>query len=203
MLSAGIHAPLPLNELEIHLREEIERQMHSGLDEQNAFKISAQQIGQAQALKNEFKKIAAENWNRPLAWVAWTLFVISFFLPAYTETLGWRCAGLSANEIFRPEFGRGTWPSIHLASLTFANLLMVVSPFLLSRFSQNVRVWKWLRLSNLIALTLVWSYLLLWIIEGNGADLKAGCYVWAAAFLFLNWSTLKIRNHKTLQIAPD
>jgi hypothetical protein len=32
MLAAGIKTPVPLDELEIHLREEIERQMASGLD---------------------------------------------------------------------------------------------------------------------------------------------------------------------------
>ena len=37
MFAAGIKSPVPLEELEIHLREEIERQMKSGLSEQNAF----------------------------------------------------------------------------------------------------------------------------------------------------------------------
>jgi hypothetical protein len=56
MLAAGIQSPVPLEELEIHLREEIERQMKSGLSERIAFKISAGQIGQPKMLKNEFKK---------------------------------------------------------------------------------------------------------------------------------------------------
>jgi hypothetical protein len=56
MLAAGIKSPVPLEELEIHLREEIERQMKSGLNEQRAFEISAQQIGQPKTLKSEFKK---------------------------------------------------------------------------------------------------------------------------------------------------
>src|SRR5476651_1054515 len=57
MLAAGIKAPVPLEELESHLREEIERQMKSGLNEQRAFEISAQQIGQAGLLKSEFTKV--------------------------------------------------------------------------------------------------------------------------------------------------
>lgn len=56
MLAAGIKAPVPLEELEIHLREEIERQMKSGLSEQTAFEISVQWIGQANMLKSEFGK---------------------------------------------------------------------------------------------------------------------------------------------------
>jgi hypothetical protein len=56
MLAAGIKTPVPLEELEIHLREEIERQMKSGLNEQKAFEISVQRIGQPKMLDSEFKK---------------------------------------------------------------------------------------------------------------------------------------------------
>ena len=56
MLAAGIQTPVPLEELEIHLREDIEWQMKMGLSEQTAFEISARQIGQPKMLKSEFKK---------------------------------------------------------------------------------------------------------------------------------------------------
>jgi hypothetical protein len=56
MLSAGIKSPVPLEELEIHLREEIEQQMKSGMNEQAAFEIAVRQIGQPKVLKDEFKK---------------------------------------------------------------------------------------------------------------------------------------------------
>ena len=56
MLVAGIKTPMPLEELEIHLREAIDRQVKSGFDEQTAFEISVQQIGQPKMLKCEFKK---------------------------------------------------------------------------------------------------------------------------------------------------
>ena len=59
MLDAGIKTPVPLEELEIHLREDIERQMKSGLNEQKAFEIAVQEIGKANMLKNEFKKVNA------------------------------------------------------------------------------------------------------------------------------------------------
>jgi hypothetical protein len=54
MLAAGIKTPVPLEELEIHLREEIEQQMKSGQNEQQAFEIAARQIGHADELQNEF-----------------------------------------------------------------------------------------------------------------------------------------------------
>lgn len=57
MLTAGITTPVPLEELEIHLREEIERQTKSGLSEANAFAVAIREIGQGQVLQNEFSKI--------------------------------------------------------------------------------------------------------------------------------------------------
>lgn len=56
MLSAGIKTPVPLEELEGHLREEIERQIQSGASEQEAFQRTVLQIGQAKDLKAEFAK---------------------------------------------------------------------------------------------------------------------------------------------------
>ena len=56
MLAVGIKFPAPLEELEIHLREEIERQMKYGMNEPEAFHSSIKKIGQADALKLEFKK---------------------------------------------------------------------------------------------------------------------------------------------------
>jgi hypothetical protein len=61
MLAAGIKTPVPLEELESHLREEIERQMKLGLNEQNAFKNASQRIGQPNVLNSEFQKIGQAN----------------------------------------------------------------------------------------------------------------------------------------------
>jgi hypothetical protein len=56
MLAAGIKFPVPLDELELHLREEIEQQIKAGLNEQTAFETSVKQIGLAFVLKQEFEK---------------------------------------------------------------------------------------------------------------------------------------------------
>jgi hypothetical protein len=56
MLAAGIKTPVPLEELEVHLREEIERQLNSGANEPRAFEIAMQKIGNAKMLKDEFGK---------------------------------------------------------------------------------------------------------------------------------------------------
>jgi hypothetical protein len=56
MSAGGIKTPVPLIELESHLRDDVERQMRLGLSEQQAFEISARRIGQANKLEAEFKK---------------------------------------------------------------------------------------------------------------------------------------------------
>jgi hypothetical protein len=56
MLAAGIKTPVPLEELEIHLREDIERQTKSGLSAQQAFGIAEKKVGRVSELKREFKK---------------------------------------------------------------------------------------------------------------------------------------------------
>ena len=57
MLAAGIKTPVPLEELEIHLREEIERQMTTGSSQQEAFTSAVQKLGSANTVQSEFKKV--------------------------------------------------------------------------------------------------------------------------------------------------
>jgi hypothetical protein len=57
MRAAGVKAPVPLDELESHLREDIERQTRSGLSAEQAFAAAVERIGGAGALKREFAKI--------------------------------------------------------------------------------------------------------------------------------------------------
>jgi hypothetical protein len=57
LLTAGIQTPAPLEELEAHLREEIEQQMESALSEQDAFTSAVQKLGPADTVQNEFMKV--------------------------------------------------------------------------------------------------------------------------------------------------
>ena len=87
MLAAGIKAPVPLDELEIHLREEIERQMKSGLSEKEIFNSAVQKIGQPHLLKTEFKKAG---YTRPFIKAHRTLGILWMALCGYPSiwTLG-------------------------------------------------------------------------------------------------------------------
>lgn len=56
-LAAGIKSPIPMEELENHLREEIERLMRTGMDAKSACEAAMEKIGAANALKIEFEKV--------------------------------------------------------------------------------------------------------------------------------------------------
>jgi hypothetical protein len=99
MLAAGIKTPVPLEELEIHLREDVERQVRSGVNAQKAFKAAVQQIGQPNVLNREFKKSERTSMKRPLIILA-GIFVLlmgtTMILPALGNHEHHNQAALSA-----------------------------------------------------------------------------------------------------------
>ncbi len=85
MLAAGIQTPVPLEELESHLREDVERQMRSGSSAQQAFAAAAQRMGPASVLQTEFKKGEKTLMTRTLIillGIFGVLFGPAIFLPA-------------------------------------------------------------------------------------------------------------------------
>jgi hypothetical protein len=77
MSAGGVNNPAVLDELESHVREDVERQMRSGVDPQKAFEAAVQKIGPASALKNEFKKSRASVMRERLM-IAAAVFVVTF-----------------------------------------------------------------------------------------------------------------------------
>jgi hypothetical protein len=123
MIAAGIKTPVPLDELEIHLREEIERQMKSGLNEQKAFDSAVLKIGQARALKLEFKKVARsiETQFVKLSAIAcaviagfFSLWILLVLLTIHEANLPERMLGLAAiaSIIWSWRYGHRFLPAI-------------------------------------------------------------------------------------------
>jgi hypothetical protein len=56
MAAGGIKTPDVLEELESHLREDVDQQLRSGLSQQQAFEDAVQRLGQASVLKAEFSQ---------------------------------------------------------------------------------------------------------------------------------------------------
>jgi hypothetical protein len=85
MTAGGIKTPAVLDELENHLREEVERQMRSGVETEKAFEAAAQKIGPADALKKEFNKCTVAAWSEKLMIAVAVLFVaFGIFLSSVT-----------------------------------------------------------------------------------------------------------------------
>ncbi len=78
MLAAGIQAPVPLEELEAHLREDIDRLRSSSVPEARAFEIAAARLGTPRRMQGEFNKTGRIPLDfATLAWMgAMTLFAL-------------------------------------------------------------------------------------------------------------------------------
>jgi hypothetical protein len=113
MLAAGIKSPVPLEELDSHLREEIEQQKKSGLSEAETFDAAVRKIGQAHVVQSEFRKVEESKKVRiakvvDIIILATTslaaLFMGSFFLfkiRDYSElTSGQQISGVAACATF-------------------------------------------------------------------------------------------------------
>jgi hypothetical protein len=88
MSAAGIKTPVPLDELELHLREDIDELVKSGRSEADAFAMAVQRIGQGPVVLGEFKKITPANDTR-----SWNAMELSFGLTGTVFPL-WICATL-------------------------------------------------------------------------------------------------------------
>ena len=91
MAAAGL-SPDVLLELEEHLREDIERETHSGASESKAFRLALRRIGKPSALRNEFDLIEPAGLGETLRRHRWKLVLC----------LGLGLAAAVAVQIFRP-----------------------------------------------------------------------------------------------------
>jgi hypothetical protein len=119
MLAAGIQNPVPLEELENHLRDEVERQLHSGTSNQRAFEIAVQQIGKAGALNQEFEKTESTVMKQIAkigAGIIGVLVGMAFIMPAAAQC---RHEGvMTKDEVVLYTFGMaicfaGAWLALH------------------------------------------------------------------------------------------
>jgi hypothetical protein len=111
MLAAGIKTPVPLEELEIHLCEEIEQQMQSGSNAERAFESAAQKIGQAHMIQDEFKKVETTKEDRKWKLAQTLLLTFSSLFPLAV-----------GNQVFYSEMTSGQKISSLAAVVTFSLL---------------------------------------------------------------------------------
>jgi len=82
MTADGIKSSSVLDELENHLREDVERQIRSRIDQEQAFQAAVSRIGQSDLLKAEFAKIGGVKEMRlgKMIGIACGMFTVLFSL---------------------------------------------------------------------------------------------------------------------------
>jgi len=105
MLAAGVKTPVPLVELESHLRDELERELRLGKSDAEAFEAAVQTIGPAREVQNEFEKFEAceeaRQWRQGQIWFGTILGLLQLVVIASVlfnsfMTFGQRMSGLAA-----------------------------------------------------------------------------------------------------------
>lgn len=102
MTDAGINAPVPLDELESHLRDAVDEQMRLGLSEERAFEAASRQIGHAGELRSEFEKVSTSDlpWGQKFGdrYAAWGFACFHGFYVIVVTCLLLRFAFFSGHE---------------------------------------------------------------------------------------------------------
>jgi hypothetical protein len=63
LAAGGIKSPAVLDELESHLREDVEKLRRSGMELPDAFNAAEKKIGAAELLRREFEKTSSKRWR--------------------------------------------------------------------------------------------------------------------------------------------
>jgi hypothetical protein len=98
LMAAGIKSSEILDELECHLRQDVQWQKQAGLAEEQAFKTAVERIGDAGALKTEFDKNNSIKRMKALIISAGMLAILvglAFVLPAVAQ---YRHSGAMTNQ---------------------------------------------------------------------------------------------------------
>ena len=124
MLTAGIQSHVPLEELENHLREEIERQTKSGCNARRAFENAVLKTGQGSLLKEEFQKVRPLTLNRIVSVVVGIATCVVGCFGAWTLAVQGRGLGQLPNEAARL-MGAFALASILAIALVVTGLILI------------------------------------------------------------------------------
>jgi hypothetical protein len=99
MSASGIKTSEVLDELESHLRDDVDQQLRAGLNAEQVFGTSVRQIGQAEMLKAEFNKNNHPKLMKRIALISLGIIGIlvgmAFVMPAVAQ---YRHEGAMTNE---------------------------------------------------------------------------------------------------------
>lgn len=126
MRAGGIKSPPVLDELESHLREDVEEQVRSGLGVSAAFTAGVERLGPATALKIEFETIGVlkESRTGKNFWRASVMGAVFFGLGAALCYVAVLPLAWSASAQYAAGLGLETPPGRNTAFVSFAAKLM-------------------------------------------------------------------------------
>jgi hypothetical protein len=163
MLHAGIKCGALLDELESHLRDEIEHQSQSGSNLEQSFQCAVEQLGHADALHVEFNKVRTTNGdnmnhNRIYAATLWVFAVYNTII-IVCGLYYWRVLGQTNEPIGRYP----GWALKWMFALTCVYTVLIVATLLARRKDHEAgerlsRVLNWLMLAAVPGGTLIGLY---------------------------------------------
>jgi len=120
--------------------------------------------------------------KRPLVWIAWTVFVLAWFLPVFHDGVrlprglpGWEAFTMAAGVLL-PSEDAGPWLSRVLPALSAGtNLLGIVAPWLSSRPGERTRHVLIGAFAAAFAVNSYWCFI-------AADELIVGYYVWWLSF---------------------
>jgi hypothetical protein len=144
MTAEGIKTSEVLDELESHLRDEIENKIRLGEDVKDAFEAAVNMLGQPAPLRTEFAKIEAPSGNSMRFLRRFYFCSVAFVLLVNVWTL--------------LEFDLSGWERfLGIAAVTIVSLYLAKLPYLLERLTPVAYLWLARLIKLGINLVLVWS----------------------------------------------
>jgi hypothetical protein len=100
MASAGVKSPALLDELESHLRDDIDQRRKNGLDLEQSFQAAVDDVGQPAFIQSEFKKNRPDKVAKAISIAALVMYTLAclplFFSPILDATSSEKMSGFFA-----------------------------------------------------------------------------------------------------------
>jgi len=130
--------------------------------------------------------------------VAFLLFVISFFLPAFdggkNYTMGYQCAKMCAIDlwdVWDDDFWDDDFYSLlYYFPFTFSNLIMLVLPPLLLTRCRYIAIPKYVIGLQIILLLHVLSWICIGLANNDINDIRVGYYIWLLSMFLILYVTI-------------
>ena len=177
MLVAGIQSPVPLDELEGHLREDITRQIQAGVAEADALELAARRLGPAAALSAEFLRSTRTNKGVNM------IRIIATIVGLFAMALG---LGLVLPALAQHHRYPSSWTQGELSHITTGVIIIfigAVAAFYCIRTRRETHGRVIITLALLLASLPFFGTGVVTVLSHSSELTAAGWVIWAVAFV--------------------